>query len=170
MDTKQFDRLARDVNQVGTRRGALRLLGGGVLAGALALFGSEAADARCHGPRKCGRHHCCPKGEICGDKATKTCVAGQGTCSAGDSFCLDSENTCNGNDLCGCLQRKEDGKTRCVSLLSLGGCCGTDADCVIANPDVPGAACFNVSDCANSGCRNNAETFNGDCYAPCPTT
>ena len=170
MDAKRFDRLARDVNHVGTRRVALRLLGGGALAGASALLGGEAAAARCQAPRKCGRNRCCPKGQICGDKATKTCVTGKGTCSAGDNRCLDPENTCNGNDLCGCRPRKEDGKTRCVSLIGLGGCCGSDADCVRDNPDVPGAACFNISDCTNDGCQTNAEPFNGDCYAPCPST
>jgi len=170
MDIKRFDRLARDVNQVGTRRGALRLLGGGALAGAAALLGSEPAAARCKTPRRCGRHNCCPKGQICGDKATKTCVTGQGTCAAGDNRCADETKTCNGNDLCGCLPGKEDGKTRCVSLISLGGCCGSDAHCVANNPDVPGAVCINIDACINEGCPDNAETFNGDCYAPCPST
>jgi len=168
MDTEQFDRLAREVNQVGTRRGALRLLSGGTLAGALALVGGEPAAARCRGPRKCGRHNCCRKGEICGDKTTKTCVTGKGTCSAGDDYCADRTKTCNDNALCGCLPTKEGGNTRCVSVIALGGCCSTDANCAENRPDVPGAVCIAPSSGGcNTGCENNLGS-NGQCFAPCP--
>jgi hypothetical protein len=168
VDAKRFDRLVNDINRIGSRRGALRLLGGGALAGALALLGREETAARCRPrSRKCGQGVCCPMGEICGDRATQTCVTGKGTCRTGANVCENSAKTCNDNELCGCLPAKEGGKTRCVSLILLAGCCATDAQCVISNPGFPGAVCIDVGACTSIDCRTNPPPVNGRCYAPC---
>lgn len=166
MDTDRFDALARSLTTGRSRRGAVRLLAAGTLSGAAALLRGQDTTARCRSSRRCGLQNCCPKGQICGDKASQTCVTGKGTCSAGDNRCDDPTKMCNDYELCGCLPTKE-GKTRCVSLLTLGSCCGKDADCAESHPDVPGAVCMAPSDC-NTDCQTNPSGSNGQCYAPCP--
>jgi hypothetical protein len=167
MEADRFDRLARALHAGGSRRVALQILTGGAIAGAAALLGDDEAAAGCPRSRRCGKGNCCPKGQLCGDKASKTCVTGQGTCAAGEDFCAgvgfgDCASTVGSPESCRCYTSIH-GKTRCGSqfFLNGGGCgtpCSKDAECRALFPNVPGAFCVKTAGCCANG---NA------CAAPC---
>ena len=68
MDSTRFDRLTAAWATPRNRRGVLTLLGGGVVASALALVRPQAVEA-CPHRRRCGRRkgvlRCCPHGTVC---------------------------------------------------------------------------------------------------------
>jgi hypothetical protein len=107
----------------------------------------------------CGQ---CATGQLC---AGQTCVAGQGTCAAGDDFCSNTSKTCNGRQDCGCRITTE-GDTRCGGNAATGTCgeCSSSAQCATMYPNVLGVFCLK----GGTGCCNSTAP-NGLCAAPCPT-
>jgi hypothetical protein len=161
MEGERFDAIARTM--VGTtRRRAVRLLGGGALGGALLLVERNDAAARCPHSRRCGKHHCCPKGQLCGDKATNLCVTGAGTCPKKSDICAGiGEDFCGGGAVgsCWCVQSTT-GATRCANSASINcaNACSDDAACASLSPT---AFCANV---VGAGCCASPA-----CALPCPS-
>ncbi|HEU5432029.1 MAG TPA: hypothetical protein VFU81_10210 [Thermomicrobiales bacterium] len=171
MDAGRFDGFARSLARVRTRRAALRLTGGAVVA-----FGgagaSVAADAKQQRKKKCKNGtircngQCCAADKVCigGD-----CVSAQGTCAIGDNSCnvsagIACSNPNSGGADCACYLRLQGG-TRCVQFtLKKGACdqCKTDADCV-ALGFPKGSSCIR-DDGPECNCNANAR---GYCGEPC---
>jgi hypothetical protein len=103
----------------------------------------------------------CPTGQLC---AENQCVTGQGSCAAGDNFCLDSNKSCNGS--CRCRISTE-GDTRCSGIAPGGGTdcgeCAQSSDCAVLYPAIPGVFCMQ----GGLGCCNGTAPA-GLCHAPCP--
>jgi hypothetical protein len=157
MDAHRFDRLARTLRAGGSRRAALQFLTGGALAGAMALLGGDEAAARCRPrSRKCGPGVCCPKGQICGDLTSQTCVIGRGTCGADANSCKGSLVHCDNNVDCLCL-KTQSGNTRCAIPASACGTCDSDDDC-------DGVGAFCASNLAPDCCLSKDQRF---CAVPC---
>jgi len=97
MDGDRFDRIARAVGDMPSRRDALRALVAGAFAAAVGEAPAEAEAAkRCRGARRCGRR-CCPKGKFCCDPERGACCAkGDGCCnpSPGTGTCCARPNRC----------------------------------------------------------------------------
>ncbi len=185
MDAERFDRIVRVVSQIGSRRRALRQLGG--IAAGVAAFTSagpqEAVAARCRpGKKKCRgkcipKSRCCPtksrccrtadcrKGQLC---AKGRCVTGLGTCAIGADTCANIGSPfcedVTGQHTCICLRRLQGG-TRCGVYGNASTCdqCTTDTDCLkLGFP--PGSSCtqdFGI-DCPL--CQNDTQ---GTCIIPC---
>lgn len=106
MDAHRFDTIAKRLgNGATTRRGALRLLTGGLLAAGISRLGLEEAAAGCvHLGKKCGKgDKCCGgahcRGGRCQCAATQKrcgarCVAASICCTDGHTGCVSSE-TCD---------------------------------------------------------------------------
>jgi len=94
VDSRKFDALARAVAVGTTRRGAVRILGGGALASALSLPGlrgvgaQEPADARCRGAGE----RCKRDGQCCAER----CINRQCTCKGTRGSCFIDRGCCSG--------------------------------------------------------------------------
>lgn len=81
MDSDRFDRLARSVSHVRSRRHALRTLAG-VAAGAAALAAAGPNVARAG--KSCETNFDCPKNQMCRNSTPKACST---ICGGGETLC-----------------------------------------------------------------------------------
>ena len=155
MDGRRFDAVAK-VMAATSRRGALRALAGGALAGALGLVAPGHAGAKHFGCRDvgkpCSRGGQCCSGRCKGPKGKETCRAHhRGTCTASQDICDQVDfpgSRCNGSGAADeCLCYTTTGGARFCGRPSSEFClpeescrrdreCGPDGACVDA-----GAAC-----------------------------
>ena len=113
MDGEGFDCITRAMTKSSSRRSAMRLLGGGALAAALAGFGAREAAAGCKlvGEKCASRDDCCSNSR-CKNK-TCTCQEGFTNCSG---RCRDLNNS---RTSCGICNRRCQSNEVCQS----GDCC-----------------------------------------------
>jgi len=151
MDHQRFDALIRKLGATPrSRRGALRLVTGGALAGLLAHagIGVPAAAAGCLTVAKpCRRASQCCSGICRRSRGKKTCRGHHaGTCKRDQNFCTAASadlTKCNNNANCYCFQTTA-GTSYCAEG-TVGECadCERDADCVALGFPV-GSACTRV--------------------------
>jgi hypothetical protein len=120
---------------------------------------------RCAFPNKPCFGACCPENQVC---FNGQCETGEGTCPAGDSICNnDSEDACNGNNACFCVQRNDTEEARCIGGFlndSRDNCtCIDDGDC---ERDFPGQGALCIQ--GGPGCQCQ-DTDSGRCAFLCPT-
>lgn len=148
MSAYQFDELAKAIATPTSRRRALMVAAGGMLAGMFGLGRAQPASAACSGPTNapCGAGTtpcgpcCCKAGIACVNAATGTCGCPAGTgrcgttcCAAGVACANPTTSSCRGA-AAACLN----GGTPCGT-----GCCAPGTAC---NNGVCGGAC-NASEC-----------------------
>ena len=157
MDHHRFDHLARSLSSISSRRGAVRALGGALIAALGASRLEEVAAACVPAGKKCGHGRKCCRG-------TK-CVGGRCKCAAGvpcAGACCPGGQTCLGGRCC-------DGKPETCQGRQCGGAtnaCGQAFDC---GPCPGGQACDDgtcrcpagQTRCADGACR--ACCVDGDC-------
>jgi hypothetical protein len=194
MDDNRFDHLTRRLALTRSRRGALKLLGGGVVAlGAAAVIvpstraqSTECADAgeSCSLDSDCcGRFYCGEAGTC--DGASAGCTEAEGTCSTDDECCgrltcgddgkcggpsagcTGAEGSCSTDDeCCGRLICGEDGN---CGGPSAGSECADDVDCA-KNEICCGGTCAAIACCIddkdpNARCPKGTTCFEGVCDA-----
>jgi hypothetical protein len=173
MDERRFDAFTRSISRDSSRRGTLRLLASGALAGLVTDFGSPHAEANhfgCHHVGKsCTRSGQCCSGRCRGPKGHKTCRAhGAGICMTSQDACTqgDAGNEC-GTSTAGA----------CVCLVTTGGApyCAQGTACFPCTkdktkdptkqcyPGTPGAACV-----VCPGCQSASNPDGTACALPCP--
>lgn len=163
MDADRFDAMARALIMTRSRRSLARLLGGGVLAGAVVhgLVPEVAAIRR-------SRKRCRRKGGVYLEQGQCHCAPG---CDTSDFEKFPCQNTPG----CVCMKSAA-GKGFCAAVVQKPFPCSTDADCepgatCVVTPGCPdtGGSCTTSADCADPlGCvkgRCQATT----CTRPCTT-
>jgi len=168
MHAQHFDSLVRRLGDTASRRRALEVLGGGVMAALFARVGvEEAGAAGCrnagHG---CKRRRQCCSGICRGKSGHKRCrqAPGQGTCTIQLDSCFSTGAVgCNGDANCACFVTKA-GASFCGEHFIRCTDCATNADCVAAGHPA-GSVCVP----AKGGCAPCNNTPRGACIAPCPT-
>jgi hypothetical protein len=177
MDTEQFDRLARDVNRAGTRRGALRLLWSGALAGAGVVLGLNVAQparaqsclgdgARCSDAAECCSSWC--KRKHGSHKKFCRRAENQGICSGADNKCTSGSVVCGTNstgDGCPCFVTTA-GRSFCgAGSVVEADDCGCTGDKQCEQRIGKGAKCVQVEGVCAALCPSGTTT---GCLAPCP--
>ncbi len=189
MDERRFDAWTRAmVGDQTSRRGVLRLLGGGALGGVSGTIAEEAA-ARCRqlgkkcerGERCCGggrctrrrcrcrvgrprcRKQCCGPGELC---VGGRCLTGAGSCPASADGCLVPDSAvCDPVKGCFCFTSTVGGAARCGRFdpeTTCGLTCTTDGGCAGLGL---GAFCALKT---GASCCFGLTVGEGFCVAPCP--
>ena len=172
MDADRFEALLHSLIQSPSRRGALRLLAGAALGGALGWRGLADTEAgkrhkRCKhcGPcKRCKKGKCKPKsnGQACDDGGTcqsGRCVppfcAGRNSCQDGNAI-----TTCqaSGAALCFCTVTAQTGSPFCALNAAGSG----QEDCLVT-PCPPGETCV---DFTGGGCTDNPMGGTA-CALPC---
>jgi hypothetical protein len=178
MDGTSFDALARRLSATGPRRGALRALAAGLVAGSLGWRGEPAAAATCN--VKANGDRCTSGGECCSGRCKrkkgthkKFCrkAPGQGICTVADNVCDAGSPSCNvpstpqclcyvaenGFSFCGRLP--EQTPDRCFK-------CNSDADCKKRPGAQAGDHCvYCIGTCTNNPSGNTNGTA---CISKCP--
>ena len=163
MDADRFDRIAKTLAASGSRRRVL----GGLLGGALGLFGplvqerAAAGHFGCkHVGRSCTRRRECCSGICQGPRGRKSCRAhGTGTCQAGQNSCEGASVSCNGNSSCFC-QVTTGNAAFCGTSPQSCVPCKRDKDCVEEFGFAAGSACGVCAGCSSIGTH---------CVSPCPS-
>jgi len=156
MDGGWFDAITKRLAANRSRRGALRLLGGGALAGLLAPAGEAGAQTTCKKPGDA----CTRRNQCCSGRCSKRRERCQSICAGAGGAC-GQEAACGLTASCECFTRLN-GKSFCgvgrlCSIFEQDGCL-SDADC---DADNPGSVCVaKACNCASGG------GFNG-CVLPC---
>ena len=154
MDDRRFDRLARTVAAGGTRRAALRLLGGGVIA-ALARLGFPADEAAALDRDASCRGSC--------DQCTKDGQCCSGRCREGQCRCKE-RGSCKVDRACCSGQCRRDGTCKPAAAVACGtgepsdgeDCVPRDAACIPS-----GTPCCNGDECVGD------TALGGVCRPPC---
>lgn len=194
MDGDRFDAVTKALAGASTRRGALRLLAGGALAGALARLDPGGAAAQ-----DVGAAHCVPNGTICtgrkrlgtrhrhscrdccsgftrvGAGAARRCSCRPDGVSCGGSAAKCCSGVCGADGTCG----DPGAACRAGEQCSGGRCCPTGSGACPGNP----VGCLSPETCSNGGpvcCSELGQgaailcgTPEGQCpegYAPPPAT
>jgi hypothetical protein len=195
MQSPVFDSFARDLGEVSTRRGFVRLLGGLTLAGGLNRLGEEKAEAKGKkaAPKKKKKKDRQPPPDVdhlppppppdppCYD-TPQTCPAGQTRCPAGGancfSGCLDLQNNPEHCGMCGvtCPKDPEMPSRNFVcqggQCICTGTICGNGRCCPASHKECvrDGTACcatgYPVS-CPNGRCCPAGHTCGGTCGKEC---
>ena len=169
MDTVRFDRLARTLSAIGTRRAAVGLLLAATAGGGLAGTRHVAAQTGCtaNGAR-CGDDGECCSGRCKRKPGTRTSFCrradNQGICTVGPNGCsgggigslICGTNTGGGNCLCLVTAK---GQSFCAQGTVQGCDCTSNAECV--QRVGTGAKCVQSTDCTS--CPGSTT----GCAAPC---
>ena len=162
MDDNRFDHLTRRLALTRSRRGALKLLGGGVVALGAAVVIAPSTRAQ--------STECADAGESCSldsDCCGRFYCGEAGTCDGASAGCTGAEGSCSTDDeCCGRLICGEDGN---CGGPSAGSECADDVDCA-KNEICCGGNCLSIAWCIddkypNARCPKGTTCFEGVCDA-----
>jgi hypothetical protein len=165
MRAASIDDLAKDLSAAaGSRRGALRLVGGALAATLATTFFPQFADAGKKAKRRCRKKGGVPVSQ------------GECRCALTCATVADADFSCNGDITCFCGKSVE-GDGFCAVQGAVDSACSATSECPT------GATCVRIPDCPESGgrCDTAADCPAADvcldghcertfCFLPCPTT
>lgn len=196
MDNQRFDEISRSLATTGSRRGLLKGLAGGALAGALSLVGASDAAARkcrndgknCKSDTECCSLYCDPTSYTCApappaDTCDPACPTGA-VCVDGACFCPVPTSFC-GTDGCVDLQTDDQHCGTCTTVCATGATCVAgictcptgqtecNGACVDLNTDEAncgscGRICNSGETCSDGACCELIEGYNQCCYSGNP--